>query len=64
MRGEQNNILFPLSAFNGQHFSTFGRLFDLTTGGKWQFNNAYHFPNLSSFVPPLGSCSSATPRLN
>ena len=31
MRGEQNNILFPVRI-------------------KW----AYHFPNLSPFVPPLG----------
>ncbi len=34
MRGEQNNILFPVRI-------------------KW----AYHFPNLSPFVPPLGLCS-------
>ena len=41
MRGEQNNILFPVRI-------------------SW----AYHFPNLSPFAPPLGLCSSATPRLN
>ena len=41
MRGEQNNILFPVRI-------------------SW----AYYFPNLSPFAPPLGSCSSATPRLN
>ena len=41
MRGEQNNILFPVRIL-------------------W----ANHFPNLSPFVPPLGLCSSAIPRLN
>ena len=34
MRGEQNNILFPVRI-------------------SW----AYHFPNLSPFVLPLGLCS-------
>ena len=41
MRGEQNNILFPVRI-------------------SW----ANNFPNLSPFAPPLGLCSSATPRLN